>query len=343
MKGLYLSHPSSHAHETGPHPESARRLRAIESALEARNWLALERIEGPPAPRESLVAVHEATMLSELEALAESGGGAIDSDTIVSPASWDAALHAAGAACHAVDLLFDGGGGVPGHAFCGVRPPGHHAEGSRPMGFCLVNNVAVAARHAQAEHGASRVAVVDFDVHHGNGTQEIFYEDESVLFVSIHQSPLWPGSGSTEEVGAAAGLGATLNLPVPPGSGGPTYAAIFSLLVLPILTQWAPDLLLVSAGFDAHRSDPLAECLLDTEDFALIGAELRRASLELGAPLVSCLEGGYSVDALAASVVAYLGAVIEPESHDAADPDPDPDLVAAHLQAHAGRWTSLGG
>lgn len=341
MRGLYLSHPSSHAHETGPHPESARRLRAVESALAAQDWLGLERIEGPTASRESLTAVHEETMLGEIEALAQSGGGAIDSDTIVSPASWEAALHAAGSACQAVDLLSEAGGGAPGHAFCGVRPPGHHAEGSRPMGFCLVNNVAIAARHAQAEHGASRVAVVDFDVHHGNGTQEIFYDDEGVLFVSIHQSPLWPGSGSTEEVGAAAGLGATVNLPVPPGSGGPTYAALFSLLVLPILSQWAPDLLLVSAGFDAHRSDPLAECLLDTEDFALIGAELRRASLELGAPLISCLEGGYSVDALSESVVAYLGAVIEPGSFVA--PAPDPDLVARQIQAHGGRWSGLGG
>jgi len=280
-------------------------------------------------------------MLSELEALAESGGGAIDSDTIVSPASWDAALHAAGAACHAVDLLSEGGGGAPGHAFCGVRPPGHHAESSRPMGFCLVNNVAVAARHAQAEQGASRVAIVDFDVHHGNGTQEVFYEDESVLFISIHQSPLWPGSGAAGELGADVGLGATVNLPVPPGSGGPTYAALLSLVVVPILSQWGPDLLLVSAGFDAHRSDPLAECSLDTEDFALVGAELRRASLELSAPLVSCLEGGYSVDALAESVVAYLGAIIEPESF--VPPVPDPDLVAAQVRAHAGRWPGLGG
>jgi acetoin utilization deacetylase AcuC-like enzyme len=311
--GLYLRHPSSFRHETGAHPESPRRLVAIEAALSERDWLGLELVEAPAAEREQLLRVHEGSHIDRIEQLSTDGGGPIDLDTITSAGSWEAALHAAGGATRAVDLLLgegagDGDGQVP-FAFCGQRPPGHHAERARAMGFCLFNNVAIAAAHALAEHGAERVLILDWDVHHGNGTEEIFYESAQVLYVSIHQSPLWPGTGAPSDVGEGEGKGFTINLPVAPGAGRDEYLSLVGGKVVPVARDWRPGLICISAGYDAHRDDPLAQCELDERDFGEMTATMRELAGELGVPILVCLEGGYAVQALADSVVATLEAL----------------------------------
>jgi acetoin utilization deacetylase AcuC-like enzyme len=304
--GLYLHHPSSFEHDTGPHPENADRLRAIEAALERRDWLGLERVEAPAATREQLLRVHPSEHVERIRRLSEDGGGMIDMDTVASSGSYVAALHAAGGAVAAVDRLLAGGHGF---AFCGLRPPGHHAETSTAMGFCLFNNAAVAARHAIAEHGVERVVVLDWDVHHGNGTAEVFYETAEVLYFSIHQSPLYPGTGAASETGVGEGEGHTVNLPVPPGSGGGEFLSLVEDVVVPRAREYAPGLIIVSAGYDAHRADPLAQCTLGERDYGAMAAAIRDLGAELGIPVLVCLEGGYDLDALAASVVATLEAL----------------------------------
>ena len=300
---LYLAHPSSHLHDTGPHPENAGRLRALEAALEARGWLGLERVEAPAADRSQLERVHAPELIDRIEALDAAGGGMIDLDTAVSANSWEAALHAAGAATAAVERLLAGADTV---AFCGTRPPGHHAEADAAMGFCLFNNVAVASAHALEACGAERVLVLDWDVHHGNGTEAIFAGSDRVLYSSIHQSPLYPGTGAPDYVGVGAGAGYTVNLPVGPGAGGEEFLALVQHVVVPLARRFEPDLLVVSAGYDAHRMDPLASCLLEAADFAEMAATMRDLGREIEAPLLVCLEGGYDPVALAASVVATL-------------------------------------
>ena len=301
--GLYVHHPSSYDHDTDDHPENAGRLRVIEGELEQRGWLGLERVEAPAARREQLLRVHEIDHLRAIEAFCVKGGGMIDADTIVSERSWEAALHAAGGAAWAAEALL---GGADRFALCALRPPGHHAERARAMGFCLVNNIAVAAAHALEACGAERVLVLDWDVHHGNGTESIFARSAAVLYASIHQWPLYPGTGPASYEGEGAGLGFTLNMPVAPGAGNAEFCALVEHVVAPIARAWRPDLVAISAGFDAHREDPLADCRVDEEGFATMAATMGRVAEEIEAPVLVCLEGGYAPQALARSVAATV-------------------------------------
>ena len=334
MPGLYFRHPSSFRHETGAHPESARRLVAIEEELSGRDWLGWELAEAPAAEREQLLRVHDAAHIDRIHDLSASGGGMIDLDTAASEGSWEAALHAAGAGVAAVDRLMAAGGG---HAFCGTRPPGHHAERARAMGFCLFNNAAVAAEHARAAHGVERVLILDWDVHHGNGTEEIFYGSDGVLYSSIHQSPLYPGTGAAADVGTGDGEGFTANLPVPPGSGSAEFLSLVRHVAAPVAREYRPGLLIVSAGYDAHRDDPLAQCDVDEAGFAAITAVMRDLAAELSVPLVVCLEGGYSVRALAASVAATLEALDD----EAPAPDVEAAFAAPYRERLARYWPAL--
>jgi acetoin utilization deacetylase AcuC-like enzyme len=302
---LYLHHPSSLEHDTGPHPERPDRIVAIERELASRDWLGYERVAAPPVDRAILERVHPAEFVDAIDRLSAQGGGMLDVDTVTSSRSFDAALHAAGGAVRAVDALLDG---VSGPAFCGLRPPGHHAETARAMGFCLFNNVAVAAQHALDAHGLERVLVLDWDVHHGNGTNDIFYSSREVLYASIHESPLYPGTGALSENGTGEGEGHTVNLPVPGGSGHEEWLGLVQHVVVPAGRAYAPQLVIVSAGFDAHRDDPLASCRLTEDTYEAMAASMRVLAQELGAPLVIVLEGGYDLDALARSVAATMAA-----------------------------------
>jgi acetoin utilization deacetylase AcuC-like enzyme len=304
VAGLYVRHQSSFEHDTGGHPENARRLTAIEEAMSDRDWLGMELVEAPAATREQLERVHTNAHVDSIEELAARGGGPIDLDTVVSAGSWEAALHAAGGGVHAAGRLLAEGG----WAFCGLRPPGHHAERDRAMGFCLFNNVAVASAHAIAELGVERVLVLDWDVHHGNGTEEIFYGSPQVLYSSIHQSPLYPGTGAGTDHGSGDGEGYTVNLPVPPGSGPDEFLSLVQNVVAPIAREWRPGLLCISAGYDAHRDDPLANCELDDAAYGDMAATMRDLAAELEVPVLICLEGGYSLGALSRSVVVTLDA-----------------------------------
>jgi len=229
----------------------------------------------------------------------------IDLDTAASAGSWNAALHSAGGAVHATERLLTQGG----FAFCGLRPPGHHAERDRAMGFCLFNNVAVAAAHTLQSLGLDRVLVLDWDVHHGNGTEAIYYGSAQVLYASIHQSPLYPGTGAASDLGSGEGEGYTVNMPVPPGSGPDEFLSLVQQVVVPIAREWRPQLLCISAGYDAHREDPLANCELDDGAYRDMAASMRDLASELDAPLLLCLEGGYAPGALSRSVVATLEAL----------------------------------
>ena len=329
--GLYLRHPSSFLHDTGGHPENAGRLRAIEAELDSEGWPGLELVEAPAATREQIERVHAAAHVDAIEDLCRRGGGMIDMDTIAVEASWEAALHAAGGAVHAVDAMRGNGHRF---AFCGTRPPGHHAETARAMGFCLFNNAAVAAAHAVEEAGAERVLILDWDVHHGNGTDEIFAASEEVVYVSIHQSPLYPGTGDPDDVGTGAGEGFTINLPVQPGAGPDEFLSLVQHVVAPVARHHAPGLILISAGYDAHRDDPLAQCMLDEGAYADMSATIRELGAELDAPVLVCLEGGYSLDALAASVAATVRALADSRSPRAAPREP----AEAHLERVRRYW-----
>ncbi len=332
--GLYLAHPSSLEHDTGAHPENASRLRAIEAALEGAGWPGLERVEAPAATREQIARVHTPEHIAAIEDLSARGGGMIDVDTIASEGSFDAALHAAGGAVSAVDRLVAGEGRF---AFCGLRPPGHHAERSRAMGFCLFNNVAVAAAHAIAAAGAERVLILDWDVHHGNGTEAIFAASDEVLYASIHQWPLYPGTGAADYAGTGAGEGFTVNLPVPPGSGSQEFLSLVQHVVVPVARDFSPGLIAISAGYDAHRADPLAECTVDTQGFADMSTTMRALAEELSVPVLVCLEGGYDPGALAASVLATVEALGSDDEPPAAPPEP----AAPFAEQHRGRWPVL--
>ena len=331
---LYYRHPSSFRHETGGHPENPRRLVAIEEALSEREWLGLELVEAPAAGRDQLIRVHDPAHIDAIESFAAAGGGAIDLDTVASEGSWEAALHAAGGAAAAVDRLLDGDDRF---AFCGLRPPGHHAERDRAMGFCLFNNVAVAAAHALHGHDLSRVFIFDWDVHHGNGTEAIFYDSASVLYASVHQSPLYPGTGAAADTGTGEGDGFTVNLPVPPGSGSELYLPLVQQLLVPLAREYDPQLVFLSAGYDAHSDDPLAQCELVSEDFGRMAAAFRVLGEELGVPVVVCLEGGYALDALASSVVE----TIEGLNGDREPPDAGPEQIEPYLARVARHWPAL--
>ncbi len=307
MAGIYLRHPLSLEHDTGPHPENPDRIRAIEAALEPKGWRGLEVLEAPAASSEQILRVHPQSHIDAIEALSDRGGGHVDADTLLSARSYDAALRSAGAAAHAVDRLLTGN--ETAFAFCGLRPPGHHAERDRAMGFCLFNNVAIGVAQALAEHGVERAMILDWDVHHGNGTQDVFYDSGQVLFASIHQSPSYPGTGDPSERGAGAGEGLTINLPVEPGAGPDEFLAIVQTVIEPLARDFEPGLIAVSAGYDAHRADPLADCLLDEAAYADMAASVRDLAAELEIPVLICLEGGYALAALAGSVDATIGAL----------------------------------
>jgi acetoin utilization deacetylase AcuC-like enzyme len=302
---LYVSHPSSHRHDTGGHPENAGRLVAIEAELERAGWPGIERIEAPAATREQLERVHDASHIAAIERFCAEGGGMVDLDTVASPDSYEAALHAAGGAADAAERLLAG----EAAAVCALRPPGHHAERDRAMGFCLFNNAAVAARHAIDACGARRVLVLDWDVHHGNGTEAIFAAESDVLYASIHQWPLYPGTGPAEYEGVGEGQGFTVNLPVPAGAGSEEFVALVQHVVAPIARAYAPGLIVISAGYDAHREDPLASCVVATDAYAEMTATMRAVAAELGVGVLVCLEGGYSPSALAESVLATVTAL----------------------------------
>jgi acetoin utilization deacetylase AcuC-like enzyme len=300
---VFLEHRSSLGHDTGGHPEQPARMVAIGQAMEEHEWLGYERVSSPEVERETLTAIHPASYVDSIERACASGGGYLDADTIVSEGSFEAALHAAGGAVALVDLLLDRSAPV---GFSAHRPPGHHAEPTRAMGFCLFDNIAVAARHALDRRGIERVLILDWDVHHGNGTNDIFHAIRGVLFVSIHQSPLYPGTGAAGDVGSGAGEGFTVNLPVPPGTGDPVYRSLVDHLVVPLARAFGPQLVLISAGYDAHAEDPLADCRVTEVGFAAMAASMRAVADELEAPVGGVLEGGYALGALGRSVVATL-------------------------------------
>jgi acetoin utilization deacetylase AcuC-like enzyme len=276
---------------------------AIERELSARGYLGFERVSSPVVERSVLEAVHPSRHVGAIERLAARGGARIDADTVVSPGSFVAALHACGGAVSLVDRLLSGSAPT---GFSIHRPPGHHAEPAQAMGFCLFNNIAVAARHALDAHGSERVMIVDWDVHHGNGTNDIFHAEPRVLFCSIHQSPLYPGTGPASDVGSGPGRGFTVNLPVPPGSGDAEFGSLVDHVVVPLARVYTPQLLLISAGFDAHADDPLADCRVTDGGFGDMARSLRGIAVELGIPVGAVLEGGYALDALARSVAVTM-------------------------------------
>jgi acetoin utilization deacetylase AcuC-like enzyme len=304
---LLYTDPLFLLHETGQHPESPARLRAINKRLTQAGLIA-RCTPGTykPVTAQQIQRVHDASVLEIVQEVTKLGGGAIDPDTVVSPDSLRVALAAAGACVSAVDAVLRG---TDRRALCLVRPPGHHATPTRSMGFCLFNNIALAARRALDEHGLTRILIVDWDVHHGNGTQDIFYEEPRVLFHSIHRygHGFYPGTGAAEETGRGAGLGFTLNTPIRYGTPRPDYHARFASALEKAADKIKPELVLLSAGFDAHRDDPVGSLGLQTEDFGVLTQRvLDIAKLHAGGRLVSCLEGGYNLEALAESVQEHL-------------------------------------
>ena len=288
-----------HATPVG-HPERPDRLRRLVEHLKSSGrWKGLHHIQSVRASAQSIAAVHTPDHVDFIKRVCASGGGALDSgDTYASAQSYEVALFAAGAALSAVDAVLDH---RVDSTFCAIRPPAHHAERDQPMGFCLFNNVAIAAVHAQRAHGVDRVAILDWDVHHGNGTQHIFESDPTVLYISLHQYPFYPGTGASTERGTGDGVGYTLNFPLPGGTGEEGYLAAFTNSIVPALVAFRPEILIISAGFDAHKNDPLGGMLLNESSFAKMTHLVKGV-----APVVSVLEGGYHLDALALSVDAHL-------------------------------------
>jgi acetoin utilization deacetylase AcuC-like enzyme len=308
MTTLLISHDSGLNHATPMgHPERADRLRAVMAVLEDEQFSILAREAAPEVEFEAVVRVHPMRYLEALrDAIPAPGGSArIDADTALSPGSWEPILRAAGGAVLAVDEVMNG---YAANAFVAMRPPGHHAETATAMGFCFLNNAAIAARHAQKHYGAERVAIVDFDVHHGNGSQEIFWSDASVLYCSTHEMPLYPGSGARTERGEHNNI---VNAPLSAGSGGPEFREAVSSVILPRLEDFRPDLVVVSAGFDAHMRDPLANLNLDEEDFTWVTQQLMQvADRHAERRLVSVLEGGYDLQGLSQSVAAHVNTLM---------------------------------
>jgi acetoin utilization deacetylase AcuC-like enzyme len=306
---LYFSDPSSLEHdprEAMPgHPESPPRLAAIERRLEEEGWLGWERRAAPAADTAELELVHSARHVAAIRELSESGGGAIDVETYDGPHSYRAAAHAAGGAAAMARALLAGEAKA---GFSALRPPGHHAEPELAMGFCLFNSVAVAAAAALAA-SASRVLILDWDVHHGNGTEAIFRERDDVLLITIQQELIWPGTGLADDVGTGRGEGFTVNIPVPQGSGHDVFLSLLDRVVAPVAGEFGPDLILVSAGYDAHVDDPLAGLALTAGDFGQMAVEVRELGARLGAPIGAVLEGGYSPPALADSVAETMRAL----------------------------------
>jgi acetoin utilization deacetylase AcuC-like enzyme len=336
---LYVQHPSSLEHDpraiTPDHPDAPERIEAIQAALSEADWLGCERMEAPAASEAELELVHAPDHVRSIRELCAAGGGPIDADTAVGEASYQAALHAAGGACAMVRALVEGRAEA---GFCGVRPSGHHAERERAMGFCLFNNVAVAAELAIRELGLARVLVIDWDVHHGNGTAEIFRRRSDVLVAGIHQSGLFPGTGPLSDAGSGDGLGYTINIPVTRGADEEIWLSLLEHVIVPVGLEFRPQLVLISAGFDAHRDDPLGDCLLDAGSFAHMTCHVREMAAELGAPVGAVLEGGYDPRALAESVLATVAALTGAGSAESAAPDP---LLTSRVAAHVGHFWTL--
>ena len=351
MAYVFLEHPSSLEHDTGAyrdgaslilHPEHARRITVIERELAAHGWLGFERERAPAVDRSALCAVHPDPYVASIERACRPGGTLLDADTVVGERSFEAALHAAGGAVRMVDLLLDGEAAA---AFSSHRPPGHHALTSQAMGFCLFNNIAVAARYALDARRLERVMIIDWDVHHGNGTNHVFHANRQVLFVSIHQYPLFPFTGHASDVGEGEGVGFTVNLPVPAGSGDEVWVSLIEHVVVPLAYAFEPQLVLISAGYDAHRDDPLADCAVTEEGFAAMTRAIARVCASLAAPVGAVLEGGYALGALGRSVAATLQA-LSSESAPNATSSPAASLTPIARQARARLaefWPQLAG
>lgn len=309
MSTWIYTHEACFEHQPGPHhPESPQRLAAVLRALDAPEFAPATRRDAPRGTREQILRVHDADYVGAVEAaVPRQGYRALDAgDTIMSPGTWEAVLRCVGAACAAVDDVV---AGRARNAFCATRPCGHHAEADRAMGFCVFNQAAIAALHARAAHGLKRVAVIDFDVHHGNGTQNTFYDDPDLFYGSSHQSPFYPGTGTRSESGAAGNI---VNIPLPRGSDSGAFRRHMRDELLPALTRFAPELLIISAGFDAHHLDPLGGLAFTDDDFHWITRELMAvADACAHGRVVSTLEGGYSLDGLASGTAAHVRALMQ--------------------------------
>ncbi len=308
MTTAFITHPDCLKHITPDgHPEQVARLQAILARMDAAEFDALHRYEAPLAHKDHILHVHPEDYYNKVEATEPATGWAqLDADTHMSSGSFRAGLLAAGANVKAVDLVM---AGEADNAFCAIRPPGHHAETSTSMGFCLFGSVVVGAKHALEHYGLSRVAIVDFDVHHGNGTQDLMWNDERMFFASTHQMPLYPGTGAPHETG---GSGNVMNIPLPANADGTALRDAFNNSILPALDHFKPEMIFISAGFDAHLADPLANLNFDEDDFEWATHALAKAAKQLcGGRLVSTLEGGYDLDALAASTAAHVKVLME--------------------------------
>jgi acetoin utilization deacetylase AcuC-like enzyme len=310
---------------------------AIEQELTREDWLGFERAVSPAVDRAALTAVHPEPYVEAIERVSARGGGALDVDTVMSAGSYDAALHAAGGAVRLIDMLLDG---TAEYGFSAHRPPGHHATKDEAMGFCLFNNVAVAARYALDVRGLERVMILDWDVHHGNGTNDIFHASRQVLFVSIHESPLYPGTGPSSDVGSGDARGFTVNLPVPAGADDAVFGSLVDHVAIPLLHEFSPQLVLISAGYDAHREDPLATCEVTEDGYAAMTRSVRTATAEAGAALGCVLEGGYALGALARSVAATMRE-LSLESPAAIEPAPLLPIARTAAERLSAWWPSL--
>ncbi len=311
-------HPIYLEHDTGLHCEVASRLTTTMSYLKSSGTMdKLMSIKPQAATKEQIARVHSPSYIAGIESFVKRGGGYLDGDTVASPASYEAAIHAAGGVIAAVDAVMSN---KATYAFALVRPPGHHAVRDAAMGFCIFNNIAIAARDAIAKHDLERVLIADFDVHHGNGTQDAFYSESSVLYFSTHQYPFYPGSGAVDEIGSGEGEGYTVNVPMPGGCGDAEYMRAFEEVLVPVTKRYKPQLILVSAGYDAHWADSISSMQLTTAGYAKMAAILKNLADELcGSKLVFALEGGYNVDALAESVDATISVLLgSPKTYDTA-------------------------
>jgi acetoin utilization deacetylase AcuC-like enzyme len=317
MTTLVFTHASSLAHETPPgHPERVDRIKAVNAVLASPVLKGILRRDAPLGTEEQILLAHTPELVSRITSLSpEAGFEYIDADTVMGPPTLDAAMRAVGAATAGVDAVFEG---KAGNVFCAMRPPGHHAEHNRAMGFCFFNQAAIAAHHARRRHGAERVAIVDFDVHHGNGTQDIFWSDADLFYGSTHQMPLYPGSGASSETG----VGNIFNAPLRAGDGGVQFRAAMERVILPALSTFSPDLIIISAGFDAHERDPLGSLQLVEEDFSWITLKLMDVADQFCAGrVVSVLEGGYDLQGLAGSVGIHVHALLHGDQGLLEDPE----------------------